>query len=226
MFNKIRLKLAFKRLKNALKDIKNKEYTPQVVMTDLFDRKLSLIQPWQYQNEFSKLLEHYYTLKPTKVMEIGTANGGTLFAHCKLANNNATVISVDLPGGNFGGGYPDWKIPLYNEFAKNNQKMHLIRASSHDQGTFELIKNILKEELLDYIFIDGDHTYNGVKKDFELYYPLVKVGGTIAFHDIALHKDSSCQVDKFWREIKSNYKHIEFLNDQGDGKFGIGIIIK
>ena len=129
MFKKLRLKFAFARLSNDLKKIKNKEYDVKNLMDDLFSKKLSLIQPWQYQNEFSQLLDQYYSIRPKNVMEIGTANGGTLFAHCKLGQHEAKIISVDLPGGKFGGGYPDWKTPIYQEFAKSGQQLDLIRAN-------------------------------------------------------------------------------------------------
>jgi len=45
----------------------------------------------------------------------------------------------------------------------------------------------LNGEPLDFLFIDGDHTYEGVKRDFEMYSPLVRNGGIIAFHDIVKH---------------------------------------
>ena len=226
MFVKLRLRFSFFKLKNELKKVRDKNYNSEEIIDALFDKKFSLIQPWQYKSEFSKLLAHYSNLKPSKIMEIGTANGGTLFAHCKLASENATIISVDLPGGKFGGGYPAWKISIYNEFAKSNQHLHLIRGSSYDQETFEKVKKILGTDLLDYILIDGDHTYDGVKKDFDMYSPLVKKGGSIVFHDIALHNGSTCQVDLFWKDIKSNYEHYEFIQDKDHGKFGIGILIK
>jgi predicted O-methyltransferase YrrM len=226
MINSIRLKIAFLRLKYYLNSIKNKSYTVESIMQDLFNKKLSLIQPWQYESEFIKLLEFYSNLNPQKVMEIGTANGGTLFAHCKLAKDNATIISVDLPGGKFGGGYPEWKTPIYMEFAKSGQNLHLIRGNSHAEDTVKKVKDILRGELLDYLFIDGDHTYDGVKKDFDTYFPFVKSGGGIIFHDIAMHNQSLCEVDKFWDDIKSGYKHHEFIKDVDSGKYGIGVIIK
>jgi predicted O-methyltransferase YrrM len=226
MFNSIRLKFAFLRLRYFLKGIKNKSYTVESIMQELFSKKLSLIQPWQYESEFIKLLEFYSNLNPQKVMEIGTANGGTLFAHCKLAKDNATIISVDLPGGKFGGGYPEWKTAIYMEFAKSGQKLHLIRGNSHAEDTVKKVKDILRGELLDYLFIDGDHTYDGVKKDFDTYFPFVKSGGGIIFHDIALHPQSLCQVDKFWNDIKSGYKYHEFIKDVNSGKYGIGVIVK
>ena len=174
LFGKIRLKFAFSKLKNTLKKIKDNDFTPEQILDMLFRNEFALIQPWQFKGEFLKLLKQFYSAQPGFVMEIGTANGGTLFAHCKLALKNATVISVDLPGGKFGGGYPDWKVPVYNEFARSEQQLHLFRANSHEETTVSKIKNILAGNELDYLLIDGDHTYEGVKKDFDLYSPFVK----------------------------------------------------
>jgi predicted O-methyltransferase YrrM len=50
---------------------------------------------------------------------------------------------------------------------------------------------VLNEQNLDFLFIDGDHTYKGVKEDFEMYSPLVRKGGVIAFHDITKHPHSN-----------------------------------
>ena len=63
---------------------------------------------------------------------------------------------------------------------------------------------------LDLLFIDGDHTYEGVKSDFEMYSPLVREGGMIAFHDILDHNpDTGCEVSTYWNEIKDDYPHVE-----------------
>jgi hypothetical protein len=82
---------------------------------------------------------------------------------------------------------------------------------------------------IDFLFIDGDHRYSGVKKDWKLYSPLVKRNGLIVFHDILPHpKVPLCKVDKLWNEIKNNYKHREFIDrhdDRGWGQWGgIGAI--
>lgn len=45
-------------------------------------------------------------------------------------------------------------------------------------------------EPLDFLFIDGNHSYESVLCDFLLYYPLVKPGGVVAFHDTALSEDN------------------------------------
>lgn len=132
------------------------------------------IAPSQIKSEILQLLKILKKIKPKTILEIGTANGGTLFLFCQVADPNATIISIDLPGGKFGGGYPKWKIPLYKSFAKKNQKIYLIRANSHKQETLEKVKKILDDKKVDFLFIDGDHSYGGVKKDFEIYSRLVE----------------------------------------------------
>jgi predicted O-methyltransferase YrrM len=183
------------------------------------------IRPGQFKNEITQLLNSVKELEPKHLMEIGTAKGGTLFLFCQASSPNAQMISVDLPGGKFGGGYSGRKSKLYRAFAKGNQKIVLIRKNAHEAGTLNEVKNVLCGSKLDFLFIDGDHTYEGVKKDFEMYSPLVRKGGIVAFHDIAKHPTKSkCEVNRFWNEIKCNYRFSEFVNDWNQGTYGIGII--
>jgi predicted O-methyltransferase YrrM len=162
---------------------------------------------------------------PACSLEIGTNYGGTLLLLCNVSSPRAKIISVDLPLGRFGGGYPRRKIPLYRKFPKSGQQLHLIRADSHLEETKGRVIRILNGELLDYLFIDGDHTYEGVRRDFEMYAPLVRSGGMIALHDIAVHnRDTECQVDKFWSEVKNKYRHQEIAENAKQGWAGLGIL--
>jgi len=183
------------------------------------------IKPSQVRYEITKLLELVAGLKPRVVLEIGTAEGGTLFLFTRVAKPDATLISVDLPGGPFGGGYPKWKIPLYLSFTKCSQKVHLIRRSSHEPQTLEEVKGILGAEKVDFLFIDGDHSYEGVRKDFEMYSPLVGKGGIIAFHDIVPGPSENVGgVPKFWNEIKHDFNCREIVSDWRQGGYGIGVL--
>jgi len=185
------------------------------------------IKPAQVQEEILHLLYILRDLKPKYLMEIGTFMGGTLFLFCQVADPNAVIISVDLPYGRFGGGYPKWRIPLYKSFVKFNQKLHLLRLNSHDLKTFRLVQNILNDQLLDFLFIDGDHSYEGVKLDYEMYSPLVRKGGIIAFHDIIPGPEKHVGgVPIFWSEIKNQFKTLEIVKDWNHGKAGIGVIFK
>src|SRR5689334_17924354 len=73
---------------------------------------LRSITPLQLRSEIGGLLERVKALLPLRVMEIGTARGGTLFLLSRVAAAGAQLISVDLPGGSFGGGYAAWLTPL------------------------------------------------------------------------------------------------------------------
>ena len=179
------------------------------------------IKPLQNRFEVRKLLEKVKEVKPRFILEIGTAKGGTLFFFTRLAHKTAIIISVDLPGGVMGGGYSTWKIPLYKSFTSPHQSIHLLREDSHNINTLKTIKSILKGNKLDFLFIDGDHTYEGVKKDFKMYKTLVRKNGLITFHDI---NSETMGVFRFWREIKKRYKCEEIVRDRDFKEEGIGIL--
>jgi len=209
-----------------IKDLNKKRLTtPEEVVNFAFKSCLGAIKPIQIRYEILELLKILYKEKPRVLLEIGTANGGTLFLFSRVASEEALLISVDLPGGGFGVGYPRFRIPLYESFAFKNQKIHLLRADSHSEETKESVEKILNSRKLDFLFIDGDHTYQGVKMDFEMYSPLVREGGLIALHDIVVHpEETGCGVHKFWNEIKPKYEHIEIVEDVRQKWAGIGVV--
>jgi len=145
-----------------------------------------------------------------------------------IAHEEAILISVDL--------YQTIeKRILFRYIGKEKQKIFLIQGDSHSIETLRKIEGILRDDKVDFLFIDGDHSYEGVKKDFEMYSPLVRKGGIIAFHDIIPDyytkygiKTSSWagEVYKFWDEVKEKYEHLEIVKDKNQDGFGIGIIIK
>jgi predicted O-methyltransferase YrrM len=185
-----------------------------------------VIRPIQIREEFYKFLETFKNKAPKIVLEIGTASGGSLFSLCKLAPEDATIMSIDLPEGKFGGGYPEWKTPIYKFFKKKKQKLFLLREDSHLEQTVKKIKEILNDKKIDFLFIDGDHSYEGVKKDFEMYSPLVNKNGVIAFHDVT-PGGLECftgGVPRFWKEIKNKYTYKEFIQDEKQTGYGIGCL--
>jgi predicted O-methyltransferase YrrM len=183
------------------------------------------IRPWQVRSEIEALANIVTQYRPRIVLEIGTARGGTLFLWARLSRPDATIISVDLPGGLFGGGYAVWLMSLYRRFALPGQSLHLVRNDSHKLETAERVKKLLGERVVDFLFIDGDHTYSGVKRDFETYSRLVRKGGMVALHDIArrLHQNRG-DVQGFWDEIKQRYPHRELIADPHQGWAGIGVL--
>ncbi|MCH6575539.1 MAG: class I SAM-dependent methyltransferase [Bacteroidetes bacterium] len=216
------------KLISELKTKSSKCQTLEELVSLTFDFKFDYfnIKPLQNKDELITLLKILSQKKPKKILEIGTAGGGTLFLLSKIASENATIISIDLPGGPFGGElYPDWKIPIFECFKEKSQKIHLLRCNSHLPSSIEKIKKIIGDEKLDFLFIDGDHTYEGVKQDFENYSKLVKLGGIIAFHDINTGPEELVGgVPKFWNEISSKFFVSELKDEKKFHSYGIGIL--
>lgn len=179
----------------------------------------------QKPKELKSLLDFLRKQKPKTVVEIGTAKGGMFYALCQIADPFATLVSIDLPGGSFGGGYTQKDVRKFRTYKKGNQALHFLMLDSHDEGTLKRLKKILNGKSVDVLVIDGDHSYHGVKRDWELYHPLVANDGVVIFHDILYHPQvPQCQVDKFWNKIKKNYQTEEFV-DAGDANWGgIGVL--
>jgi cephalosporin hydroxylase len=190
------------------------------------------IRPMQVRSELRSLVRMVEDRPPRVVLEIGTANGGTLFVLARTASPDATIISVDLPGGDFGGGYPRWKRGLYRTFATERQQLFLIQGDSHREETIAHVRDLLNGRSVDLLLIDGDHTYEGVRRDFDAYNPFVANGGILAFHDIVPENPQrkseydlcSGQVPRFWSELRARYEHAELVDDWKQGAMGIGIL--
>ncbi len=183
------------------------------------------IPPTQIHSEIKALLELLAERQPRRILEIGTNHGGTLFLFSRVAREDALLVSLDLPEGAFGGGYPKWKVPLFRTFSTGHQELVLLRGDSHVQASLDQVRTILKGERLDFLFIDGDHSYEGVRMDFEQYHGLVRSGGLIAFHDIMPgHPERVGGVAQFWNEIHEKYSHREFISSPTQKGFGIGVL--
>ncbi len=117
----------------------------------------------QVRSEILSLLEMVRELKPRTVLELGTARGGTLFLWTRIASEDAHLLSIDLPGGEFGNGYVAWRIPVYQSFAMGRQRIELLRGDSHSETMLEQTRKLLGGKQVDYLFIDAGHTYNDVK---------------------------------------------------------------
>ncbi len=183
------------------------------------------LRPMQNRSELVRLMERVRAMQPRRILEIGTARGGTLFLFCRNAAPDATVVSLDLPYAINGGGYPEWKSPIYRSFARPEQELILLRRDSHLAASRDEVQRLAGSEPFDVIMIDADHRYEGVKRDFELYAPLVSPEGLIVMHDVLPNRyDAEIQVDRFWDEVKARYSTEEIVEDREQGNMGIGIV--
>jgi len=120
------------------------------------------------------------------------------------------------PGDHWGGvGF--WK--------KCNAKKYFEKFGLEKNIDLKVMKSVEYEKLnkgkkYGYIHIDGDHSYEGVKSDFEMFWPKLEKGGFLAIHDIGSpDKDGNVYgTRQFWKEVSKKYKvAIEFIEDPGLG---------
>ncbi len=176
----------------------------------------------QNYDEIYQAVDFIINQEISNFLEIGTNQGGTFYAWT-CASNPGTRISIDIPHGEFG----------TNDFdeSKRNSILsgypgdcYFISGNSQDPLNLIKVENYLQGKKLDFLFIDGDHTEEGVTRDFFLYKHLVKENGWIGFHDIKdsdFHHSNNCFVDKLWHKLSGN--KIEFI-DYSTGFGGIGFI--
>ena len=177
----------------------------------------------QQREEIHWLFELVRAARPRAVLEIGLDEGGTLFLWTRAAALDARLVAIDTrPTGPFGLRSP---FPLARRgFAHSQQRVDLVMpADSHDPETRAHVESLLEGRPLDFLFIDGDHSREGVWADFELYSPLVRPGGLIAFHDVSEHTYPAVEgVMQFWREFTREHETEERVLGDAPG-YGIGV---
>ena len=179
--------------------------------------------------EFAALLTMLEAASPRTILEIGVGKAGSSWAFSKIEALER-IVAIDLPGGPWGGGPTEESIKY---IADNSPiKYDFIAGNSMSSECLEAVKKLLfksfdKFDEVDFLFIDGDHSYSGVKTDFLTYKQFVREGGLIAFHDICEHApETGCEVKKFWDEIKESTpkdKYVEFISEPTNWG-GIGVL--
>jgi len=179
----------------------------------------------QKAREIRGLLAEVRRLRPRRVLEIGSSAGGTLFLWTRVAADDATIVSIDLPAGGLSDPEEAERLRRFERFRRGRQRLYLLRADSHAGLTQRRLVEILEGQALDFLFIDGDHSYEGVRRDFDDYAPLVRPDGLIALHDVQPHSRRwGGEVPQFWREVRDRYAGNELLESPAQDGFGIGLI--
>lgn len=152
-------------------------------LTEFFLENTSKILTHLIIEEKLTLYKLAQSLKPnSKIVEIGSYLGAS---SCFLAEGlpkDSILYCIDTWQND---AMTEGERDTFEEFIHNTssfkEKIIPIRGMSHNMiGTIKGKTN----NRIDMLFIDGDHSYEGVKKDWDLYSPLLKSGSIVVFHDI------------------------------------------
>ena len=129
---------------------------------------------------YDLLLDSNFYWPMMNMLEIGAAAGGNIYVFDHFFNLRNAVIVDD-------GKHP--KFNLRREVLKNIPYKEFT-GDSHSVGAVDFVKQL--DLKYDIIFIDGDHSYQGVKQDFINFSPYLKPKGKIVFHDTFIVHDVKC----------------------------------
>jgi predicted O-methyltransferase YrrM len=181
------------------------------------------VQSNQYAYEFGALLHIFRRRCPGRILEIGVAEGGTLYQWMKHARSGAQIVAVDLPGAMHGiPGTERWAEQWGRWAEKHRVSFDFQLADSADPVIIDWVRYFAP---FDWIFIDGDHRYAGVLADFMNYMPMAAEGGVVVLHDILPHPEMpSVEVDQLWKDIQAAYPTAEIISGPDQPDKGIGIV--
>lgn len=241
--------LAYRRTRRALRRRRSVERTP----SDVLDTVLTYEPGWdpyrvtalQHRGELEEFVTFLEANEPETALEIGTFQGGTLWVWARALSSMRRVTCIDKPVWNET--IHRRRRELYPTFSEDVQ-IDVLFGDSHAEGTYEEAAGATGGNV-DLLFIDGDHSYEGVSQDFEMYRRLVGDDGIVAFHDIKRHATDHREkatrlrrtedlrerhvsvglqrwngVGSFWEEIRDEYTTREFLSHPEQMGAGIGVV--
>jgi len=155
------------------------------------------------------------TLKPATFVELGTHTGNSYFSFCQSIQDNRTetkAFAVDTWQGDAHAGFYDESI----FDGVKNTNLEYSTFSTLLRTTFDSALEYFEDGTVDLLHIDGLHTYEAVKHDFESWLPKMSSKGVVLFHDTNVRRDDF-GVYRLWSELSSRYTTLEFYHSHGLG---------
>lgn len=156
-------------------------------------------------------------VSPRIFVELGTHSGNSFFSFCQSVSENGLTtkcFAVDTwQGDEHAGHYGD---EVFSKVSAHHQA-HYDGFSRLLRMTFDEAVTYFADESIELLHIDGLHTYEAVKHDFETWLPKLAAGAIVIFHDTNV-RERHFGVWKLWEELQVRYpKNLEFLHSNGLG---------
>lgn len=167
-------------------------------------------------SEFTQLLLIYQHFWPRRVLEIGSADGGTVWSWSHNGERGVQITAVSLFE------QKDYKDPrlLFKKWEDECFcKITAINGDSHDPKVIEQMK---ANAPFDWIFIDGDHSADSVRTDYETCRSMAAHPSIIVLHDIGFPDGPNLQVGPLWDELSKTNNTTRIVRNPGT--LGIGVL--
>lgn len=162
-------------------------------------------------------------LRPSVIVELGTHTGNSFFSFCQAVKNvglNSKVFAIDLWTGDPHAGF--YNNEIYEDVHSYQQSQYPKIGYLIKKDFNEAVKDFI-DESIDCLHIDGLHTYEAVKNDFETWLPKLKNDAIVLFHDTNVFREGF-GVHQFWDELIEKYPYsFNFTHSNGLGVISVSI---
>lgn len=177
------------------------------------------VPSWQSHIPFAFFL--IAALKPAVLVELGTHKADSYSAFCQVVKSQnlpTKCFAVDTwQGDDHAGNYDE---TIYEDVFRYNDE-HFSAFSTLIRARFEDAVTGFADGSIDLLHIDGLHTYEAVRRDFETWRPKLSAGAIVLFHDTQV-REGDFGVWKYWAELKAAYRTQEFRHGHGLGVLAHG----
>jgi glycosyltransferase involved in cell wall biosynthesis len=176
-------------------------------------------EPWVGHIPFAFWL--IKALRPEIFVELGTHSGNSFFAFCQAIaffGISGRAFAVDTWKGDEHAG--DYGEEVFEDLAAFHNA-HYLGFATLLRTTFDDARNYFAEASIDLLHIDGLHSYEGVKHDFDNWYSALSRRAVVVFHDINV-RERGFGVWKLWQELSDQYPSFQFDHSHGLGVLGVG----
>ena len=180
-----------------------------------------LVQPSAWAGHIPFAMWLISVLRPKTFVELGTYTGNSYLSFCQAVEQEQTgtiCYAVDTWKGDKHGGFYDEGI---FELIKAAHDPFYSTFSSLMRMTFDEAVEKFEDHTIDLLHIDGLHTYEAVKHDFETWFPKLSNNAVVLFHDINVFRDDF-GAHWFWYETNKYYPHFSFTHCNGLGVLLVG----
>jgi glycosyltransferase involved in cell wall biosynthesis/GT2 family glycosyltransferase len=160
-------------------------------------------------------------LRPKTIVELGTHTGVSYSAFCQAVKTlglSTRCYAVDTwKGDEHAGVYSE---EIYNDLIEFHDR-HYSAFSRLVRSTFDDALLHFEDGTIDLLHIDGFHTYEAVRHDFESWLPKLSSNAVVILHDTNV-RENNFGVFRLWSEIASGHPTFTFLHGHGLGVLGLG----